>query len=309
MEQILAQFPQQVINGLTLGSVYALLALGYSMVYGILRMLNFAHGDVFMVGSLIGWGVLQLFIKEGPAMARSGLVLVSMVCGAVIVTSALGGAIERFAYRPIQKGSRLTTLISALGASIILENVAMLLTQGRAKAYQTELIISSDWTISALGATVSATRLIIICVSIMLMLVMDYAVTHTMLGKAMRATSQDREAAEYMGIRTQQVISAAFIIGSGLAGIAGVMIGLYYTQVDFMIGFSAGMKAFTAAVLGGIGNIRGAMAGGLVLGLAESLGVLFLAPVYKDVIVFSVLIAVLILKPQGILGKPVDEKV
>jgi len=143
----------------------------------------------------------------------------------------------------------------------------------------------------------------------MLMLVMDYAVTHTMLGKAMRATSQDREAAEYMGIRTQQVISAAFIIGSGLAGIAGVMIGLYYTQVDFMIGFSAGMKAFTAAVLGGIGNIRGAMAGGLVLGLAESLGVLFLAPVYKDVIVFSVLIAVLILKPQGILGKPVDEKV
>ncbi|NLA06907.1 MAG: branched-chain amino acid ABC transporter permease, partial [Firmicutes bacterium] len=128
MEQILAQFPQQVINGLTLGSVYALLALGYSMVYGILRMLNFAHGDVFMVGSLIGWGVLQLFIKEGPAMARSGLVLVSMVCGAVIVTSALGGAIERFAYRPIQKGSRLTTLISALGASIILENVAMLLT-------------------------------------------------------------------------------------------------------------------------------------------------------------------------------------
>jgi branched-chain amino acid transport system permease protein len=309
MEQILAQLPQQVINGLTLGSIYALLALGYSMVYGILRMLNFAHGDVFMVGSLIGWGVLQLFVRGETTLARSGLALVSMVCGAVIVTSALGGTIERFAYRPLQKGSRLTTLISALGTSIILQNVAMLLTQGRAKAYQTELVISSDWAISALGATISATRLIIICVSIALMLAMDYAVTHTMLGKAMRATSQDREAAEYMGIRTQRVISVAFIIGSGLAGIAGVMIGLYYTQVDFMIGFSAGMKAFTAAVLGGIGNIRGAMAGGLVLGLAESLGVLFLAPVYKDVIVFSVLIAVLILRPQGILGKPVDEKV
>ena len=309
MNEMLAQLPQQVINGLTLGSIYALLALGYSMVYGILRMLNFAHGDVFMVGSLIGWGVLQSFIEEGTTLARSGLVLVSMVCGAVIATSVLGGAIERFAYRPLQKGSRLTTLISALGASIVLQNVAMLLTQGRAKAYQTELVISSDWAIGALGATISATRLIIICVSIGLMLARDYAVTHTMLGKAMRATSQDREAAEYMGIRTQQVISAAFVIGSGLAGIAGVMIGLYYTQVDFMIGFSAGMKAFTAAVLGGIGNIRGAMAGGLVLGLAESLGVLFLAPVYKDVIVFSELIAVLILRPQGILGKPVDEKV
>jgi branched-chain amino acid transport system permease protein len=309
MEQILAQLPQQVVNGLTLGSVYALLALGYSMVYGILRMLNFAHGDVFMVGSMIGWLVLQSFVTGGTALARSGLVLVSMILGAVIVTSVLGGVIERFAYRPLQKGSRLTTLISALGASIVLQNVAMLLTQGRAKAYQTELVISSDWAISTLGATISATRLIIISVSIALMLAMDYAVTHTMLGKAMRATSQDREAAEYMGIRTSKVISAAFITGSGLAGIAGVMIGLYYTQVDFMIGFSAGMKAFTAAVLGGIGNIRGAMAGGLVLGLAESLGVLFLAPVYKDVIVFSVLIAVLILRPQGILGKPAGEKV
>ncbi|HPU62061.1 MAG TPA: branched-chain amino acid ABC transporter permease [Bacillota bacterium] len=309
MHGIFAQLPQQLINGLMLGSVYALLALGYSIVYGILRMLNFAHGDIFMVGSLIGWAVLQLFINGGAVLASPSLVLLLMVCGAVVVTSLLGGAIERFAYRPVQEGSRLTTLISALGASIVLQNIAMLMTQGRAKAYQTELIIPHDWAISAFGATVSATRLIIFCVSIGLMLAMDYAINHTMLGKAMRATSQDREAAEYMGIRTQQVIMAAFIIGSGLAGIAGVMIGLYYTQVDFMIGFSAGMKAFTAAVLGGIGNVRGAMAGGLVLGLAESLGVLFLAPVYKDVIVFSVLIAVLILRPQGILGKPVEEKV
>ncbi|NLS45323.1 MAG: branched-chain amino acid ABC transporter permease [Firmicutes bacterium] len=309
MGGISAQLPQQIINGITLGSVYALLALGYSMVYGILRMLNFAHGDVFMFGSLIGWGILQLFIAGETVSIKSGLILIPMVVGAVIGTSILGSAIERFVYRPLHKGSRLTSLISALGASIALQNVAMILTQGRTKAYQTGHILASDGPISILGASVSTVRLMIICVSIGLMLTMDYAIAHTMLGKAMRAISQDREAAEYMGIRTREIIRIAFIVGSGLAGIAGVMIGLYYTQVDFMIGFSAGMKAFTAAVLGGIGSIRGAVAGGLILGLAESLGVLFLAPVYKDIIVFSVLIGVLILKPQGILGGSANEKV
>lgn len=309
MEQALAQLPQQVVNGLTLGSVYALLALGYSMVYGILKMLNFAHGDVFMVGAFAGWGVLHLLTPGGALAAHPLIVLLAMAMAAVVATSLLGGAIERFAYRPLRKSSRLAPLISALGVSIILENAAMLLTAGRAKAYQTELLIPQNWTVRAGGAIISATRLAIIGVSVALMFALDFAVSRTMLGKAMRATSQDREAAEYMGVRTTGVITATFVIGSALAGIAGVMIGLYYMQVDFVIGFSAGLKAFTAAVLGGIGSIRGAMVGGLVLGLAESLGVLFVAPVYKDAIVFAVLIASLILRPAGLLGEQVREKV
>lgn len=309
MEQALAQLPQQIVNGLTLGSVYALLALGYSMVYGILKMLNFAHGDVFMVGAFAGWGVLYLFTRSGALAANPFAVLVVMTVAAVAATSILGGLIERFAYRPLRGSSRLAPLISALGVSIILENAAMLLTAGRTKAYQTEMLIPPTWTVRVGDATISATRLAIFVASVAIMLALDFAVSRTMLGKAMRATSEDPEAAEYMGIRTSGVIAATFIIGSGLAGIAGVMIGLYYMQVDFIMGFSAGLKAFTAAVLGGIGSIRGAMAGGIVLGLAESLGVLFVAPVYKDAIVFSVLIATLILKPAGILGEHAHEKV
>ncbi len=305
---MLAELPQQVVNGLTLGGVYALLALGYSMVYGILKMLNFAHGDVFMVGAFAGWGVLSLLAPGGSLAAHPLVVLVTMAAGAVAATSLLGATIERLAYRPLRKSSRLAPLISALGVSIILENVAMLLTAGRAKAYQTELLVPPDWAVQVGGATISATRIAIMGASVVLMLVLDFAVSRTMLGKAMRATSQDREAAEYMGVRTAGVIAATFVIGSALAGVAGVMIGLYYMQVDFVMGFSAGLKAFTAAVLGGIGSLRGAMAGGIVLGLAESLGVLFVAPVYKDAIVFGVLIAALILRPAGLLGEQVRER-
>ncbi|MCR4403302.1 MAG: branched-chain amino acid ABC transporter permease [Firmicutes bacterium] len=309
MEEMLAQLPQQVVNGLTLGSVYALLALGYSMVYGILKMLNFAHGDVLMVGAFTGWGILQLFAGSGSLTANPLIVVALMLVAAVASTGLLGGLIERFAYRPLRTSSRLAPLISALGVSIIIENVAMLLTGGRAKAYQTEMLIPPTWTIQAGGATVSATRLAIFASSIAIMLALDFAVSRTMLGKAMRAVSEDLDAAEYMGVRTSRVIAATFVMGSALAGVAGVMIGLYYMQVDFIMGFSAGLKAFTSAVLGGIGNVRGAMAGGIVLGLAESLGVLFVAPVYKDAIVFSVLIAALIAKPSGLLGERVRDRV
>jgi len=309
MGQVLAQLPQQIVNGLTLGSVYALLALGYSMVYGILKMLNFAHGDVFMVGAFAGWGVLTLFTLNGTLSTNPLAVILLMLAAATAATSILGGLIERFAYRPLSGSSRLAPLISALGVSIILENAAMLLTAGRAKAYQTEALIPPSWTVYLGSTAISATRLAIIATSCVVMLALDFAVSRTMLGKAMRATSEDPEAAEYMGVRTSKVIAATFVIGSGLAGVAGVMIGLYYMQVDFIMGFSAGLKAFTAAVLGGIGSIRGAMAGGIVLGLAESLGVLFVAPVYKDAIVFTVLIATLILKPAGILGERVHDKV
>lgn len=279
------------------------------MVYGILKMLNFAHGNVFMVGAFVGWGVLRLLTPQGVLVTNPLVALLAMALAAVVATSLLGGAIERFAYRPLRGSSRLAPLISALGVSIILENAAMLLTAGRAKAYHTELLIPPGWTVHVGGAFISATRLAIIGTSVALMFALDFAVSRTMLGKAMRATSQDREVAEYMGIRTTGVIAATFFIGSGLAGVAGVMIGLYYMQVDFVIGLSAGLKAFTAAVLGGIGNVRGAMVGGLVLGLAESLGVLFVAPVYKDAVVVAVLIGSLILKPAGLLGERAREKV
>jgi branched-chain amino acid transport system permease protein len=303
MEQLIAQIPQQIVNGLTLGSVYALLALGYSMVYGVLKMLNFAHGDVFMVGAFAGWAVLALFERSGQ-ITMPALVLLTMALGAVIVTAILGAVIERFAYRPLRGGSRLVTLISALGVSIILQNAAMLLTSGRAKTFATELLIPQDLVIQIAGATISATRLAMLGISMMTMVSLDAIVLKTKFGRAMRATSQDPEAAEYMGVNTSRVIAGTFILGSALAGLAGVMIGLYYTQVDYMIGFSAGMKAFTAAVLGGIGSFHGAVVGGILLGLVESFGVLIAPPVYKDAIVFAVLIFTLILRPYGLYGKP-----
>ncbi|NLJ24958.1 MAG: branched-chain amino acid ABC transporter permease [Firmicutes bacterium] len=303
MEQLIAQIPQQIVNGLTLGSVYALLALGYSMVYGVLKMLNFAHGDVFMVGAFAGWAVLALFERSGQ-ITMPALVLLTMALGAVIVTAILGAVIERFAYRPLRGGSRLVTLISALGVSIILQNAAMLLTSGRAKTFATELLIPQDLVIQIAGATISATRLAMLGISMLTMVSLDAIVLKTKFGRAMRATSQDPEAAEYMGVNTSRVIAGTFILGSALAGLAGVMIGLYYTQVDYMIGFSAGMKAFTAAVLGGIGSFHGAVVGGILLGLVESFGVLIAPPVYKDAIVFAVLIFTLILRPYGLYGKP-----
>lgn len=303
MDLFLMQIPQQIVNGVTLGSVYALLALGYSMVYGVLKMLNFAHGSVFMVGAFAGWGVLSLLGRGNVLATNPALALLAMVAAGAAATALLGATIERLAYRPLRGGSRMAPLISALGVSIILENAAMLLTSGRAKTYQTELIFPQTWAVHVAGATISATRIAMLASSVAIMIILDMVVSRTRFGRAMRATSQDAEAAEYIGIRTTAVIAGTFVIGSALAGVAGVMVGLYYTQIDFLIGFSAGLKAFTAAVLGGIGNFRGAAAGGLLLGLAESIGVLIAPPVYKDAIVFAVLIITLILRPSGLLGR------
>lgn len=303
MEQLLGQVPQQIVNGLTLGSVYALLALGYSMVYGVLKMLNFAHGSVFMVGAFAGWWALSSLAASAPGVPQF-IAIAATVCAGIAATALLGAGIERFAYRPLRRGSRMAPLISALGVSIVLDNAAMLLTSGRAKSYPSEMIMAHSWTATVAGASISASRIAMLAASVLVMLLLDRVVARTDFGRALRATSHDQEAAEYMGVNTTRVIASTFIIGSAIAGLAGVMIGLYYTQVDFMIGFSAGLKAFTAAVLGGIGSFRGAMYGGLILGLAESIGVLLAPPVYKDAIVFSVLILTLILRPAGILGRP-----
>ncbi len=309
MDDLFAQLQQQLVNGLTLGSVYALIALGYSMVYGTLEMLNFAHGEVFMIGAFMGWGVLGLFLHGTALLASPIIVIPLMIIIAMAGTSALGVGIEWFAYRPLRNAPRLAPLISALAVSIFLQNFVVLTMSARAKVYATQLLIPMTWQITIGDATISFIRILVVGVSIVLMIGLDYFIRHSKMGRAMRATAQDREAASFMGISVDKVISMTFLIGSALAGAGGVLVGLYYTQIDFYMGFAAGMKAFTAAVLGGIGNIRGAMLGGLLLGLVESLGVAFISPVYKDVIAFSMLIILLIFKPSGLLGEQVPVKV
>ncbi|MGO8693967.1 MAG: branched-chain amino acid ABC transporter permease [Rectinemataceae bacterium] len=309
MEGIFAQLQQQLVNGLTLGSVYALIALGYSMVYGTLEMLNFAHGEVFMIGAFMGWGVLGLFLKGTAIIVTPIIVIPLMIVIAMAGTAALGVGIEWFAYRPLRNAPRLAPLISALAVSIFLRNFVVLTMTARAKVYDTQLLIPMSWQVSVGQATISFIRILVIGVSIVLMVALDRFIRRSKLGRAMRATAQDREAASFMGISVDRVISMTFLIGSALAGAGGVLVGMYYTQIDFYMGYSAGMKAFTAAVLGGIGNIRGAMLGGLMLGLVESLGVAFISPVYKDLIAFSMLILILVFKPSGLLGEQVPVKV
>jgi branched-chain amino acid transport system permease protein len=303
-----SRLPQGLVNGLTLGSGYALIALGYSMVYGILRALNFAHGDVFMVCSFAGWVLITALGGDAtrlpPAINLLLVLAVSMGAGAL-----LGVAIERVAYRPLRRSGRLAPLLSAIGVSIFLQNAVMLATQGRVRTFPTGWLTSGRGTLAIGGVTVSFTGALVIVVSAALTIGLQYVVRRTRAGRMMRATAEDIECASYMGIPVDRVIAFTFALGSALAGAAGVLVGLYYTQVDFLMGFSAGMKAFTAAVLGGIGSLPGAVLGGLVLGVAESLGTTLLAPVYKDAIAFAILILALILRPGGILGDNAPEKV
>lgn len=306
--QALYQLPQQVANGIILGSVYALVALGYSMVYGILKMLNFAHGDVFMMCAFIGWLVMQALLKSNIFL-HPIIVIIIMLLAAMGFGGILGAGIEKMAYRPLRKASRLAPLISAIGVSIFLQNIVMLTTKARAKVYQTEALIPRSMMVHVGEITIPLTGLLIIVVAMILTVLLDNVVCRTQVGRMMRAVAEDVEVAEYMGVDINHIISLTFIMGSALAGAGGVLIGLYYTQIDFFMGFGAGMKAFTAAVLGGIGDLRGAVLGGLVLGMAESLATAFIAPVYKDAIAFGILIIVLIFKPNGILGENLSEKV
>jgi branched-chain amino acid transport system permease protein len=304
-----SQILQQLINGLSLGCVYGLISIGYSMVYGILEMLNFAHGDVFMIGGFIGYGILRIFQHGNTLSAPAGLVLVLMIVAAMLGCGVLGMGIEFLAYRPLRKAPRLAPLISALAMSIFLENFVALTLGARAKNYSTELLIPINWQVNFWGVQLSFVRILLIVVSIALMFGLDLYVRRTRFGKAMRATNNDRDGAPFMGISVNMIISVTFLIGSMLAGAAGVLVGLYYTQIDFFMGFTAGFKAFTAAVLGGIGNLRGAMLGGVVLGVAESLGIAFISPTYKDAIALVLLILLLLIKPSGLLGEQLPFKV
>jgi branched-chain amino acid transport system permease protein len=305
-------FVQQLVNGLTLGSVYALIALGYSMVYGILKLLNFAHGEVYMMGAFIGYGVLT--VSGGPIdpMFPLWLLLSFMFVAAMLGSGLLGVVIERFAYRPLREAPRIAPLISALGVSFFLQNTALLLFSADFRTYSTASL--GDGALFLHGINwgplhISLIRIIVIVTTAALMVGLALFVSRTRVGKAMRATAYDREAAAMMGIDVDRVIVITFFIGSALAGAAGVMVGLVFQRVYHFMGFIAGLKGFTAAVVGGIGSIPGAMLGGIVIGLAESFSQGYLSTRFYDLIVFGILIAVLIVRPTGLLGKADIKKV
>lgn len=299
-------FTQQLINGLALGAVYALIALGYTMVYGILQLINFAHGEVYMLGAYLGIIILGVLTSLGLTAYSLTLSLLITVLLSMAFCASYGAAIERIAYRPLRNAPKLAPLISAVGMSIILQNVVML-SQGKEYKNLPPLLPSKGFMV--FGANVSPVQIFILIASILLMVVLHLFVSKTKLGKAMRATSQDRIMAELVGININEVISITFMIGSALAAVAGVMVTLYYGVVHFFMGYLAGIKAFTAAVLGGIGSIPGAMLGGFVLGLIENFGASYVSSVYKDAFAFVVLIITLIIRPAGLLGKKSTDKV
>ena len=298
------EFLQQLINGLAVGGIYALVALGYTMVYGVLKLINFAHGDIFTIGAYLGMTLLGSGGLSGsmtPVLAV-GLVVI-IVFGLVAL---LGVALERVAYRPLRKANRLAAVVSALGASIVFQNAVMLIYGARVYVYPEHLI--PTLTFNIFGLNVPVMRIIVIVSSLVLMLALYAFINRTRMGTAIRAVAIDQGAARLMGINVDRVISLVFFIGAGLGGVAGVMVGTYYGQIDFTMGWSYGLKAFTAAILGGIGNIPGAMIGGLLLGVIEALGASYLAMAWKDAIAFLVLILILIIRPTGLLGERVADK-
>jgi branched-chain amino acid transport system permease protein len=308
---------QLLVNGVTLGSVYALIALGFSMVYGILKLLNLAHGDVVMVGAFIGWGVLGwLGGAEDPSVAV-WLLIVLMVLAAMGGCGVLGVVIERFAYRPLRRAPRIAPLISALGVSFFLQNSVLLLYGADFRSYDTFTLVDVEVGIDWGPLRVWVIRLVVMGAALAMMIALWLLVTRTKLGKAMRATAVDREAAAMMGIDVDKVIVRTFFIGSALAGAAGVLIGLVFGQINHFMGFGYGLKGFTAAVVGGIGSIPGAMFGGLFIGLAEALSVGYiedftrgrLGSAFSDLVVFVILVLFMLLRPQGIFGKPDVKKV
>lgn len=305
-------FLQQLINGLVLGAIYALVALGYTMVYGILGLINFAHGEVVMIGAMVALSVIQLLLGSGVALPGPLIVALGLLV-AIPTCMLLGFSIERVAYRPLRNAPRLTPLITAIGMSILLQNVAMII-WGRQYISFPALIPATPHQVG--GATITDLQIFIVLLAAAIMAGLLYLVHRTRLGRAMRATSQNPEIAGLMGVNINTVISITFVIGSALAAVAGVMVSAYYGIGHYFMGFTLGLKAFTAAVLGGIGNIGGAMLGGLLLGVIESLGAGYIGPLtggflgshYQDVFAFLVLILVLVFRPSGLLGERVAER-
>src|ERR1051325_117744 len=301
-------FVQQLINGLNVGAIYALIALGYTMVYGILRLINFAHGDIYMVGAFTGYYIAFKMGMTGPSWG--GLIIV--LTGSMIVAALAGMAIERFAYRPVRKYSRMTTLITAIGVSLLIENLFVARFGGQGRAFPQLL---QDQTYRLFGnAAISKSQILIFVVSVILMLLLQWIIYRTKVGTAMRAVSFNLNSAKLMGINTNAIITFTFALGSALAAAGGVLTAQYTPNIDPLMGITTGLKAFVAAGLGGIGNIPGAVLGGLMIGVAETMVVGYgqgigIAPTYRDAVAFAILILVLLLRPSGLLGSTVQEKV
>jgi len=304
-DTIVSQFLQQVLNGLVVGSMYALIALGYTMVYGILQIINFAHGEVMMIGAMVTISAINLLIGAGvqlpgPLMLLCGLII------ALPITMLLGWLIERIAYRPLRHAPRLAPLITAIGISIFLQQVAVLIWKSNPRSFPE--VLSHD-PIEVMGASVTGVQIAIIVLALVIMFALLLLVEKTKLGRAMRAVAMNQQVASLMGVNANRVISLTFVLGSALAAIAGVMWAANYGLATPTMGFTPGLKAFTAAVVGGIGNLTGAMVGGLLLGLIESLGTGYLVPSeYRDVFAFLALVLVLILRPSGLMGERVAER-
>lgn len=303
-------FVQQLINGLTIGSIYALIALGYTMVYGILRLINFAHGDIYMLGAYSGFFIARWlgFASGEPSLGGLAVTLL----GSMVVAALLGMAIERFAYRPVRKYARMTTLITAIGVSLLLENLGVVIFGGSPRSFP-ELLQNETYTLFG-NAAISKSQLLIFGVSVVLMLVLQWIVYRTKVGTAMRAVSFNLNSAKLMGINTDFIIVFTFALGSALAAAGGVLTAQYNPTIYPLMGIITGLKAFVAAVLGGIGNIPGAVLGGLLIGAAETFVVGYgqnigIPSTYRDAVAFAILILVLLFRPAGLLGTTVQEKV
>ena len=290
------QLVQQLINGVSLGSIYALIALGYTMIYGIIKLINFAHGDIYMVGAYLGFFVVtQLHLSILPAL------LISMA-----ITACLGMLVERLAYKPLRHAPRISILITAIGVSFFLEYATMYFVTPTPRTFPN---VIDNVSFNVAGFIINGQQLLILSITMILMAILTYIVQKTKLGKAMRAASFDTETAQLMGIDSDRIISLTFCIGSALAAAAGVLVGVYYNTIDPLMGIMPGLKAFVAAVLGGIGILPGAVVGGIILGVIEALVSGFLSSTFRDAAAFAILILVLLVKPSGLFGKNTNEKV
>ncbi|HEY2639179.1 MAG TPA: branched-chain amino acid ABC transporter permease [Streptosporangiaceae bacterium] len=305
----MAFFFQELVNGITMGALYALIALGFSMVYGVLKLLNFAHGDLFMVGAFVGYFVIQWFGGPLALTIPVPLLLVIMFVLAAVLVGGLGMAIERFAYRPLRNAPRIAPLITAIGISFFLESSALLLFGSQYRVYNTSNFISFSSGLQIGSVNIDSVQIMVLVFAVGLMVGLRLLVNRTKLGRQMRAVASDREAAEMLGINVNFTIAATFFLGSALAGVAGVMSGLLFNTVTNTIGFIAGLKAFTAAVVGGIGSLPGAVLGGLLLGIAESFMTGYVSSTYTNLFVFGLLIAVMLVRPRGLLGRVQLQKV
>ncbi len=300
-------FLQQLVNGVCLGAIYGLIAIGYSMVYGVAGMINFAHGDIYMIGafvSLIGFVALA-----GLGLTSIPLAILLVLVFAVGFTAVYGWTVERVAYRPLRGAPRLAPLISAIGMSVVLQNYVQLAQGARGKPLPPLVTGGISFSAGSGQVTISFLQIFILILTISAMWGLDWLIRKTPFGRAQRATEQDIGMAALLGVDVDRTISATFVIGAALAAVAGLIVTLYYGVIDFYIGFSAGIKAFTAAVLGGIGSLPGAMLGGFLIGLTEALWSGYFSIAYKDVAVFAILVLVLIFRPSGLLGRPAVEKV